>query len=82
MRSPDQLTPDELASLRMLWSIWPDEILMRRDRDHGQLDDLVRDDFVVRTDYGELGIGYRIAPVHAAGLARVTAEISGGASRN
>ena len=36
MRQPDELTPDELATLRTLWDLYPDEVLS----DHGKLDPL------------------------------------------
>lgn len=72
MRDPDQLTPDELATMNLLWALWPDEVLMLPERDHRKLDDLVSDGYVERTEY-EQGIGYRLAPEHAAGLARVAA---------
>jgi hypothetical protein len=81
MRKPDELTPDELASLNQLWAIYPDEILMRHDRDHSRLDGLVSDGYIERTEY-EHGIGYRISAERAVGLASVVDWIAEGASRN
>jgi hypothetical protein len=82
MRAPDDLSPDKLATVRILWSIWPDEILMNEGRDHGKLDDLVRNGYVERIDRGEIGTGYRLAAVHAAGLARVAAQNADQADMN
>jgi hypothetical protein len=80
-RAPEQLTPDELMSLNQLWRLYPDEVLMHHDRDHRPLDGLVEDGYVERTRYPE-GMGYRLAAVHAAGLARLKAETARAASLN
>jgi hypothetical protein len=85
-RRPNQLTPDELATLRMLWDVFPDELLMRRDRNHAALAGLIEDGYVTRTEYevglGEVGVGYRLAARHAAGLAKVTRANAEMADRN
>lgn len=81
MRAPDELTPDELASLRILWAVYPDAIFSRRERDLGWIEKLVEEGFVEATDHSD-GVAYRLAPEHAAGLARVTGEIAEEASRN
>jgi hypothetical protein len=51
MRRPDELTPNELATLRELWDAYPDVILSRHDRDHTKHDPLVDDGYVTRTVY-------------------------------
>ena len=81
MRSPTELSLDELATLRTLWRVYPDEILTRHDRDHRWIVPLIEDGYVESMSYAE-GVGYRLAPVHAAGLARVVAENAEEASRN
>ena len=37
MRDPDELSPDELATLNVLWRVFPDEVVMRPQRDHRRL---------------------------------------------
>ena len=81
MRAPDELTADEVASLRILWSINPDAIFSRRERDLGWIEKLVEEGYVEATDQPD-GVAYRLAPVHAAGLARVISENAEEASRN
>ena len=89
MRAPDELTADEVASLRILWSIYPDAIFWRRERDLGWIEKLVEAGYVEATDHPDgvadrLAPVYadRLAPVHAAGLARVISENAEEASRN
>ena len=81
MRKPDELTPDELASLNALWAIYPDEVLTRPERDHSRLDGLVADGYIERTEY-EQGTGYRLSAERAAGLEGVAKWIAEEASRN
>jgi hypothetical protein len=82
VRAPERLSPDELASLKILWEVYPDEVVMRPDRDHSKLDDLVRSGYVERIDRGEIGTGYRLAAVHAADLARLVAQNAEQAEKN
>jgi hypothetical protein len=81
MRHPSELTPDELATLRTLWHLYPDEALVRHDSDHRWLEPLVEDGYIETTTY-DMGVGYRLAPIHAAGLARVVGENAETAARN
>jgi hypothetical protein len=81
MRRPAELTPDELATLNQLWAVYPDEILMRHDRDHSRLDGLVAAAYIERATYEE-GVGYRLTAERAAGLASVVESIREEAARN
>ncbi len=81
MRAPDDLTADELASLRVLWAVYPDAILSRRERDLGWIEKLVDEGYVEATDHPD-GVAYRLAAEHAAGLARVAAAVAEEADLN
>jgi hypothetical protein len=82
MRHPADLSPDELATLLELWHVYPDGVLSRHDRDHTKHDALVADGYIERAESEDVGIAYRLAPVHAAGLAKITKRIAEDAARN
>jgi hypothetical protein len=79
MRSPKELTPAELASLRLLWAVYPDEILMRRERERRWIVPLVAAGLIEATEY-EQGIAYRLSAAAATRLARVV-DANGEAAR-
>ena len=81
MRAPDELTADELASLRILWSVYPNAVFSRRERDLGWIEKLAEEGYVEATDHSD-GVAYRLAPVHAAGMARIAAAVEEEAGRN
>ena len=81
MRTPDELTPDELATLLELWHVYPDEILMRPERDHAWFDGLVDDGYVERTEY-DVGISYRMASQHAEDVTKVAQSLAATAAMN
>ncbi len=80
-RTPSQLMPDELATLRGLWDFYPDGVLMNAGRNHAKLAALVDDGYIEATECA-LGMIYRIAPKHADGLARVARSNALAAERN
>jgi hypothetical protein len=81
MRTPDELTPDELATLRDLYQVYPGEILMRHERDHAWFDGLVDGGYLERTEY-DAGISYRMAPQHAEDVTKVVQSLGAKAAMN
>jgi hypothetical protein len=81
MRSPHELLPDELATLRSLWHLYPDSALIYHGKNHSKLDGLAQDGYIERFPT-DLGVIYRLAPEHAAALARVVRANAEQADRN
>jgi hypothetical protein len=80
-RRPNQLMPDALATLRVLWHLYPDAALMKAGRNHAKLAGLVEDGYIEATEC-DAGCIYRLAPDRAAGLARVVRSNALQADRN
>ena len=81
MRAPQELSRDELATLKLLWALWPHEALLRPESDHRWVAPLVEDGYVEATRY-DAGTGYRISKETAAGLTRMADRLAAQAASN
>jgi len=82
VRTPDQLTIDEAATIGQLWRAWPHGVLSGPKADHAGVELLVEDGYVEAFDHADHGVEYRLHPDWGERLSRLTAAFGEQASLN